>query len=580
MQDLRKSLWIGILIIIEVCTFVFSALPNDVRTYYMGLAYSAKYYEGSEFVGVLHNWELKGFLSRYLLWFPHRFASLFFEYQSLGYYRMFAVFYVAVFLITWLLVCIFYYYKKQDMQKALYLCVGGISAVLMTSSAFHMQAEMSVLIILMIASILYYAADKKIEVILAGIMASSIMFIKTNMFCMLLAVLGMALYLSKDMAQVLKKIWPAILASGITILSVISLLWLFYPQEIMDVLITPTMFRTTLGGFGFPIKTFIIRFLLDACYGAPFLIIGICFSAWELICCLKEKKMQSIVGLVFMWFAPFLTIFLSGRTNVYYYGLFLYPSVMVITKRIEQYQKSDACAEESRGFGWKKVVVIIVGGILLYFGLNNDYFYQLFDNQPNAFAIFPIFCVMCAALLALFEKNGSTQKRFDGGILVTSLIIFFAFVSCFSISFWQLKQYEDDNQESAMAFRSGLLEDKEYNQEETVLYLDDGLGLALLGNKSYSRYFFPMPMVKTDCTREDSVFKDEYAKILQYDGEFVLINEAWFYSLYENAAIREKLAQEYEEVASYDKIITSHAVFCRTNDDNKSVVEYKLLKRK
>lgn len=569
-----KVFVVGIVVLAEMLSYIFSALPNDVRTYYMGLAYSAKYYQGSEFAGVLHNWELKGFLSRYILWFPHKFAMLFFDYQSQGYYRMYSLYYVSVFILALIVVCLFYHKKQKNIDRTLLLFFVGASLVLATSSSFHMQAEMSVVIILMIATVIYYSATRTSHILMAGILAGSIIFIKTSMAFMLLAVFGMALYLSQDFRQTLHKVWPAIVSAVISIVIVIILLKIFYPQEIQDAMDVPELYRTTLAGNSFPIKDFVSRFLLDACYGAPFILSGICLSVYEMVYYIKKANWKDMVGLFILWFSPFLAIYLSGRTNVYYYNLFLYSTFVVLMKYINHYAESKCVNRNTK----KKLFGTVIICVVICCLMNSDFVYQCVADYPSVPKMVSVACVLMALLLSIrfFEKP---KKSFLLQLICVTMIIYTSVISCFSVSYHKLFQYEQENVNSARRFLNSLPEDR--NDNDRVLYLDDGLGLALLGNESYSRYFFPIPVQRCDLENNpDSIYAEEYEKILHYDGQYILINENWFYSYYENIAIREKISQEYEAVASYTKIGTLHTVFCGKNDNNLLAVQYKLLKRK
>jgi hypothetical protein len=566
----KRNVFYGLIVIVsiyEIFSFVFAAIANDVKTYYMGLAYSAKYDEYGEFIGVLRNWELKGFLSRYILWFPHKFASMFFGFETLGYFRMYKLWYAFILL---LIVCIIgYLYKKHtgDAVKAITTSFLVLSLFMVTQSTFQMQAEMSAAIMLIFAIALFCLCDSTAAVIVSGVTAGLIFFIKDSFIIMELAVLGSVLYLNKDIKKGFKKLAIAIGGCVGCIVIVLILLWVFYPQEIIDALAVPSMYRTALAGYQLPIRSFLERFFLEACYGAPFIMVGMVMSVVAFIRELRAQNWWKMMGLILLWAAPTFTILLSGRTNVYYYNLYFIAVFAVL------YHEINAVNLKDLQFNKKNILSVLIC-VLWCLAVNTKSFYAIFHNYSQVFWGLPVLIALITLAISIWGNNKllDIQKHIVWGMMT---VIYISSISCISISYWNLKNVEKMNYLSAHE----ITEEFTAREEEIgeILYLDDGLGLSLLGCKSYSRYFFPIPIQRVDLESETYTgeFKQQLINALDFTGKYVFINEAWFYNYYENNAIREKLEQEYELELTYTKYVYTSSTFCE--DDGYISVEYKLL---
>ena len=64
-----------------------------------------------------------------------------------------------------------------------------------------------------------------------------------------------------------------------------------------------------------------------------------------------------------------------------------------------------------------------------------------------------------------------------------------------------------------------------------MLYLEPGMGPWIIGLKSPSRYFFPLPVQRSKYNptlRETDSYKELLEQINNYDGKYILLDPLWF----------------------------------------------------
>jgi len=89
------------------------------------------------------------------------------------------------------------------------------------------------------------------------------------------------------------------------------------------------------------------------------------------------------------------------------------------------------------------------------------------------------------------------------------------------------------------------------DMESEVLYLDDGRRTWLMGMKSASRYYFPLPIQRLKYNRalkSKKCFDDMVEKLNGYKGKYIIWNEEWF-----DLPEEELFTRFRDRLASYDK---------------------------
>jgi len=88
------------------------------------------------------------------------------------------------------------------------------------------------------------------------------------------------------------------------------------------------------------------------------------------------------------------------------------------------------------------------------------------------------------------------------------------------------------------------------SEQKEMLYLTGGYPNFFIPNKSYLRYFYPLPLkrvTENPKLKETSLFKEVLAQSLTYKGDYILLQPNWF-DLNNTLPLKEKIQQEYELV--------------------------------
>lgn len=89
----------------------------------------------------------------------------------------------------------------------------------------------------------------------------------------------------------------------------------------------------------------------------------------------------------------------------------------------------------------------------------------------------------------------------------------------------------------------------------SIMFLDGGYGSFYFSNKSYLRYFYPLPLQRTrtkDKFYQMPLYREVKQKALSYTGEYITLNQEWF-SRGSNDDILDKIEKEY---TLYKKVVS------------------------
>ena len=104
-----------------------------------------------------------------------------------------------------------------------------------------------------------------------------------------------------------------------------------------------------------------------------------------------------------------------------------------------------------------------------------------------------------------------------------------------------------------------------FDRSETVLYLDDGSGAYALGNPSYLKHFFPLPLQRMLEDTKNPIRQETLEKVIAYTGKYISLQPFWFYSANQYPEIREKIDREYTCAGSYTVFVPPHVIFPAEN---------------
>ena len=96
-----------------------------------------------------------------------------------------------------------------------------------------------------------------------------------------------------------------------------------------------------------------------------------------------------------------------------------------------------------------------------------------------------------------------------------------------------------------------LLAEADYEKDQSVMYLDDGSGAYALGNPSWLKHFFPLPLQRIDESSDMDVHVESLEKALAFEGKYISVSESWFFQGYRYQNLREKIDRDYRLIGSY-----------------------------
>ena len=112
-----------------------------------------------------------------------------------------------------------------------------------------------------------------------------------------------------------------------------------------------------------------------------------------------------------------------------------------------------------------------------------------------------------------------------------------------------------------------------------ILYLDAGSGAFQLGNRSFLRYFYPLPIERieegTPFTKT-TTFVETKNKILGYQGEYLTLSSNWFF-MYPHPEIKKYISENYEKCSLESSTLCTYSwnIFSLTPYKVSNLVVYK-----
>lgn len=184
---------------------------------------------------------------------------------------------------------------------------------------------------------------------------------------------------------------------------------------------------------------------------------------------------------------------------------------------------------------------------LLFIVLSNRYFIYHFEAY-----VFP-------ALIEIYYAVGYAEGKRKKVIGVFSLVLTFWYLTVFSVISPVVFPFIRMDLRACRETEK-MLERTGFDREETVLYLDDGTGAYALGNRSYLRYYYPLPLQRLS---EDSGLKcqkESLYRALNYTGKYITVYKDWIFKDGKNEDLKKKIADEYEYAGTIYVFTPPHSI--------------------
>ena len=197
---------------------------------------------------------------------------------------------------------------------------------------------------------------------------------------------------------------------------------------------------------------------------------------------------------------------------------------------------------------WKLILLHIVMWLMpfLFVVLSNKYFVYHF-----AAFVFP----SVIELAELFLRKSKIESMIIQVGILFVVVKYMLYMSVFSTNF---REYINMTRE-VFENRNELFSQLDIDESELFLYLDDGNGSYLVGNESYLKYYYPLPLQRLGEDSTLECYTSSLEKVLNYEGKYISVYEKWFFGE-KNSKIKEKIEQEYKYIGSYEIFTPPHSL--------------------
>ena len=477
--------------------FIFTPFTGDIRVF-LASANQSNFISKDLIVGAFKAWELKSVFSRTLMYFIYKIACLFTTFGTYPFEVTCKLIYSFIIIACSYLAMFFLF--GTDKKKLLLSFLVTSTFFFTVHNTCHMQVEMTTAMIVLLAYSLYINAiktDKKTiaKLLCSGALIGSTFFYKSILLVLSVSVVAaVSLYLlDKQQKYSIKRLMVVVSGSIIMLTVTFLLIILINPSEIRD-MINASYFQKSVFGYDVklkPLLEYVSTMSLDRFRFIPVVYAGYLAFLFNLILTLlnnEKHKRKRIILHIIMLIMPLLFVTISYKFFVYHYAAFIFPGI------IEVYYAVISCK-----FLRKKEWNINYAAIGLYASVLFFIFWYVVH-----------FSVLSPSFRNYFKEN--------------------------------LQTYKTDER---------ILSEIDFDRNETVLFLDDGRGAYYLGNPSYIKYYFPLPLQRLPENSELSCHKDCYDAVMNYSGKYISVYEGWFFENNKYQEIKEHIYNEYEPVTPY-----------------------------
>ncbi len=477
--------------------FVFTPMTGDIKVF-LASSNQSNYISKELFVGAFKAWELKSVFSRTLMYLIYKIACLFTSFGTHSFEVTCKFVYSVI-----ILACSYlsmYFLFGANKRKLYFYSPATASLFFAVHNTCQMQVEMTTAILVLLAYSLYINAiktDKKTiaKLLSSGALIGSVFFFKSILLALSVSVVAaVSIYLiEKKQNLSIKRMMIVASGSIIMLIVILLLIMIINPGEIQDI-INASYFQKSVFDYNISLKPF-IKMIVKTSWSRiqfiPVVFAGFFALLFNLIFIMfhyENKKIQGIFFHAVMWIMPALFVVISYRFFVYHYAAFIFPGLVEIFYAV----KSCRALKKKE---WKvNYAAIGLSVSVLFFAVWYVVYYSVLSSSFSVY----------------YRENLQTYEMTDNALSKIN-----------------------------------------FDRKETVLYLDDGKGAYYLGNPSYMKYYFPLPLQRLPEDSKLLCHTESYDAVMNYDGKYISLYEEWFFYDDRYQELREYICNEYEPVASY-----------------------------
>jgi len=530
-----------VLVITSFCTV---HLTGDFECF-IAWARSTHQNDVSGISSLSETWELKGVLLRAIYLALYNLSIFFADDVTLKFQFVFKLF-GAVLLNALLALAVYLFphkYLGNKLNRKEWFFILGI-LLFSVHFASHLQAEFIAVIILILATSLYLR-DGILMKIISGIIVGITFFLKSPIPIMGGSLMFISmLYTKRSFLKEFVNILPLGISMVLTVSLGLSGLYLFSPQEIQDIL-DASVFQSTLLSNLSAVKFSLVKLFfavgLNIWYNAGVGILLMLITFYLLRWRIDKTIFLLLMATVF----PCIYIMLSNCYFVYHCYLLMYTALFTIW-----YFIAKDCKFRITGS-----VVVYYAAVFIISLIINPWAYHI----PSSKLLLSILTI-CLCGMMLIEKFRRNIYHITLVFLVFSYIVNGSSISASAIrSNMEYNQFLNETKIQNASIGGSL-------GNECILYLDGGLGSFCLNNKSYLRYFYPLPIQRIDESGSEFVHTKTFVSVIKdinsFDKQYITLDYNWFFR-YPHPDVENLLKEKYTNVQEVKLPTYSWELFCK-----------------
>lgn len=308
--------------------------------------------------------------------------------------------------------------------------------------------------------------------------------------------------------------------------------YLIYPKDIQEMK-NAAEYQTTLlsGGSNVPLLTIVGNFInnyVQSCVAIPFLILGLVSSIYLFIAYAREKNIFKLSALIMAWVLPIDMIVISNCYFIYHYFTLVLPCIVSLYLYL-------AYKGDISPYIYYSSAIIAILGVVVCWRLKEGTIQVSFINYSTVLIVL-LHLIVIAFLVYSKMNNKRVIAIFE--LLALAVGVFFygnysSFVSPKSRNLIAMTKSSEKMMEN---FPDDF-------GEEPVLLLDSGTVTFYRDAKSYSEYYYNLPMQRWSEGKKWAVQESEYNKLMKYSGKYIVYMD-WF-RLEKYPELQNKIENEY-----------------------------------
>ena len=517
---------------LAIVTYSFVTIPlaTDAKVF-LAAANQVQYQEHGGLLGIFEAWELKGIGNRFFVYCLYSLTTRLAQFGRMVAFGRVAKALYAVFIFATLGAASSLI--EQNRLKKLFFGI-SVFGIMATWTMSHLQAEMTTTVVCL-SALAMLLKKKTAWCFWGGVLLSFPFWFKSVLVLDCVVVMAGLFFLDEDARKrpsaILK---PAGTGFAAALLAEIAFVLLVYPQEFKD-MAAAAEFQKTLFSAGSAVSWQTIAAsvqdgLLRSFVGIPLLLLGVMALLQVAAESVRRKKWAQFTALLVMWGVPFDVIVASNVYFQYHFFLLAFPSIVTLLFYLKE--------KEHNANLLCMGCLIAFAGVAACWALKSGLEQVAFINYSTTLllVVHLLVCFLAFSLMPGFEKAVSAVIV----VALAAAVFFYAnYSSLFAPKYWNLLMLERWSQTTCDKAVPNDIHGGE------VLFLDVGTAAFCIDAKSYSRYFFNLPLQRNQDEKEKpEIATQELEKLLQYKGKYIVCRDHWL-KLEQYPELAEKLSKEY-----------------------------------